>query len=770
MLIFVLQAIWLYIKELAGKDLDILTVLKFLFYITPTLIPLILPLTILLASIMVFGNFAENYEFAAMKSTGISLQRAMSGLSVFIVLLAITTFFFSNNVIPRAEYNSYNLRKNIAKVKPAMAMAEGQFNQIGDDFNIKVSKKTGDRGQYLENIVIHQSQKGRTGNNKTTVANTGELTSNEKSDVLQLILYDGYHYDDTPPKDYKKRLKRPFTKSLFRKYTMNIDLSQINAVDMNEKNYSDKYTMLTVNELDYAIDSLGKERQGVFSTISKSLYNRTNIGTINLTVDSKKDTIYTGGILELFKTKRQTQLLDYAVNATSSTIQIISTKDNLIKTKTIGFNKHIIAFHEKFALGFACIILFFVGAPLGALIRKGGLGLPMVIAIVLFLTYHFIGIFAKNSAKDGSFNPAIATWFSTLIMLPLSIYLTTRATKDRGLFETDGLLEPLKKLFGIKKKTVAESEALLSTNSNEYATLESYDNNKLIDVIQNYRQYDYAISYKNSSVAILNSRGITTQELKFGGHFTNQKYEQAVRLKNEYEEESKLAFILYGIATLLLLSASILSNNKFSSLGNTLFSIGIVAEIIYLFSLIKSFSKHSNLMKHLGKENISNALLFFFFGLPLYFVLYFFQKKKIEEDLKMNAKEASEVENVEAKEKTVRNTETHKASLPLLKNHKTVANFAYVFYAIALVLFILYFVFNNNKLPQLASSGIQLSAISFVVYCVHYIKAFFSFKAIYYDLKQKKVPSNPILSIFGFIFYPMIHLFRNRKIKSDFML
>ncbi|MEJ2113875.1 MAG: LptF/LptG family permease, partial [Flavobacteriaceae bacterium] len=129
MLIFVLQTIWLYIKELAGKDLDIIVIAKFLIYFTPKLIPLVLPLTILLASIMVFGNFAENYEFAAMKSTGISLQRAMASLSVFIVILGVVTFFFSNNVIPWAEYNSFNLRKNIAKLKPAMAIAEGQFNE-----------------------------------------------------------------------------------------------------------------------------------------------------------------------------------------------------------------------------------------------------------------------------------------------------------------------------------------------------------------------------------------------------------------------------------------------------------------------------------------------------------------------------------------------------------------------------------------------------------------------------------------------------------------
>jgi len=176
MLIFILQTIWLYIKELAGKDLDIIVIIKFLVYFMPKLIPLVVPLTILLASIMVFGSFAENYEFAAMKSTGISLQRAMSGLSVFIVILGIVTFFFSNNVIPWAELNSYNLRRNIAKLKPAMLLAEGQFNEVGT-YNIKFTSKSGDRDQYLKNVTIHV--KGSDGRTNATVikSKSGELTS-----------------------------------------------------------------------------------------------------------------------------------------------------------------------------------------------------------------------------------------------------------------------------------------------------------------------------------------------------------------------------------------------------------------------------------------------------------------------------------------------------------------------------------------------------------------------------------------------------------------
>ncbi len=719
MLIFVLQAIWLYIKELAGKDLDVITVLKFLFYITPTLIPLILPLTILLSSIMVFGNFAENYEFAAMKSTGISLQRAMASLSVFIVFLSITTFFFSNNVIPWAEYNSHNLRKNIAKVKPAMAIAEGQFNQIGDNFNIKVAEKTGDRGQFLENVVIHQGQNRKPGNHKTIIAKTGELVSAEKSDVLKLVLYDGYYYDDTPPNTHKEKLKQPLVKSEFKTYTMNIDLSQLNTVDLDEKNTDNKYTMLAIGDLKYTTDSLITERRNEYEKFSTTLYNRTNIETLNLTVNTKKDTIYNGNIIDLFDTKRQVQLLDYAINAASSTSQIILAKESNIKGRTIWLNKHIIAFHEKFALAIACIILFFVGAPLGALIRKGGLGLPMVIAIVLFLSYHFIGIFAKNSAKDGSFNPALATWFSTLIMLPLSIYLTTRATKDRGLLETDGLLEPLKKFFGIKSKKVAFNTKVFNIASNDYKIIQNLDDNKLIEIVRNYRNFDYTVEHKNTAISVLTSRGITRQELKMAGHLNNDFFEEATNLKNDYVEDSKLSIILYLIGALLIAGGSVLINNKFPGIGNIVVLIGIIIFLVFVFALMKSFTKHSSLYKHLGKNNSINNILFLVFGLPLYVVIYFIQKIQIKKDLnaiEFNQNSQTEVVN------TVDNVRDKAINSPQRSKKLFLKTaFALLFFSILLV--VLHFVFANNKLPEFASASTQLSVIALIVSVFYFVKS-----------------------------------------------
>lgn len=449
MMIFLLQSVWVYISELAGKELEIEIILKFLLYVSPRIVVLVLPLTILLASIMVFGGFSENYEFAAMKSTGISLQRAMKSLNIFIVLLAVLSFFFANSVIPLAEFNFFSLRRNIAKVKPAMAIAEGQFNQL-NDINIKVAEKSGNNGQYLKDVIIHQ-KKGRTKGNFTVIkSNTGEFVSDEFSDVLQLVLIDGNYYDDIQPKDYIKRTKnKPSVKSEFDKYIINIDLSKFNDIDFESKDKVTKHTMLNVVDLSTALDSLNKSKDLMLANFSKTMLQRSNKPSLNKNYKIRKNdtTIKNLNLLRLFDERKAIQLIDLSLNSVN-----IAKKDLKIRSKSmlisqVNINKHIVAFHDKFAIGLSCIILFFVGAPLGALIRKGGIGLPLVIAILIFLTYHFISIFAKNSSEDGSMNPVLASWLSSLILLPFSIYLTNRATKDRALLDFDSILISIKSLY-----------------------------------------------------------------------------------------------------------------------------------------------------------------------------------------------------------------------------------------------------------------------------------------------------------------------------------
>lgn len=471
MFIFLLQSIWLYISELAGKDLDFWIIGRFLVYIAPNLIPLVLPLTILVSSIMTFGSFSEKYEFAAMKSSGISLQRAMRGLIVFITVLSITAFFFANDVIPWAEFKSINLRKNISKLKPAMAIVEGAFNEIGD-VNIKVAKKSGKNGQDLTDVIIHKQDPKRRGNYTVIKAKKGKLIGSTNSDILSLILTDGNYYDEVKPSNYKERKRKPYVKSHFRKYKINIDLSDFNNVDLDDEKYNYSYKMLDVAELNVALDSLSTDLSQDKESFSKNIFNRS--GARRLTGVKKKDsakikrqkrygikdtvTYDIKNIKSLFESydlNQKDQIVNIALGSVRGTLSNIQGKKMTLKRKAKRLNKTEIQLHEKYALAVACFILFFVGAPLGAIIRKGGMGLPMVVAILLFLVYHFIGIFAKNSAEDGTISPFLATWLSSLIMLPLGIFLTYRATTDQGFFNTDVITDPIRKFFkkiGIVKK------------------------------------------------------------------------------------------------------------------------------------------------------------------------------------------------------------------------------------------------------------------------------------------------------------------------------
>ncbi|MGI9546865.1 MAG: LptF/LptG family permease, partial [Flavobacteriaceae bacterium] len=472
MLIFVLQTIWLFIKELAGKDLDLVIVFKFLLYYSPKLIPLVLPLTILLASIMVFGNFAENYEFAAMKASGISLQRSMLSLIIFVIMLGGVAFFFANSVIPASQQKIYNLKRNIAKLKPAAIIQEGVFSDI-EGRSIKVENKHGPNDRLLENVIIHE--KSNQQKNSTVIkANRGEFISSEESEVIQLILEDGYYYEDIEAKSSEDKRLHPFTRANFESYTINIELPEQQDLEEDRNVTTDK--MKNVYRLNKDIDSLKKNNIKVITAFSKNISTRMGAFTPLLETDTLAPTnsrpvakipdeyitekeiteaesiTTTEDLIGLYKQYEKDQLIATAKSSVTNILNSVTNKKEELDKRYRIYNMHILSLHKKYALGLSCIILFFVGAPLGAIIRKGGLGLPMVIAIALFLTYYFIGVFAGNYAKEGNIHPILGAWVSTLIMLPLSIYLTKRATADRGLMDFGHVLDRFKNYFRRDKK------------------------------------------------------------------------------------------------------------------------------------------------------------------------------------------------------------------------------------------------------------------------------------------------------------------------------
>lgn len=411
----------------------------------PSLVPLVLPLSVLLASIMTFGDLAENYEFAAMKSAGISLQRIMRGLTIFIIFLSGAAFFFANNVIPYAEYKFINFRKEIAQMKPAMAIAEGQFSEVGS-YSIKVDKKTGENGNYLRGVTIHKKTNSYDGSKNVIKAKTGELISSDKSSILQLVLNDGFYYEDLVPKKYEDRQKLPFAKSSFKKYIINIDLTKLNAESEEDQQIKNTDRMLTISELLYTLDSLNISFKKDVVSISDNLYQRIGITPSKA---SKTNTIKNTNIDLLAKETPEEKLaiLGIASNyATNNNFTVDSYKYEL-EDKIEVINEHWIAFYDKFVIALSCLLMFFIGAPLGAIIRKGGLGLPIVFAVTIFIIFHFVNTFGKKVAQENGISPFLGCWLSTMILAPLAILLTYRATNDIGLVNMDLILTPFQKFI-----------------------------------------------------------------------------------------------------------------------------------------------------------------------------------------------------------------------------------------------------------------------------------------------------------------------------------
>ncbi len=458
MFIFIIQTFWLFIDELAGKGLDILIIFKFLLYYSPKLIPLVLPLSVLLASLMTFGTLSENYEFAAMKSTGISLQRALYSLVIFHILLGIGTFYFSNHVIPYGELKSYNLRRNLAKLEPTLAIREGIFNEIGET-NIKVKRKYGPNERFLEDVIIHEYSPDLK-NNVVIKAERGELKSEPTDPNLTLVLYNGNRYEDIEPKKLKERNRMPHAKVYFETYEMNIDLSKFNQVDLEEENYKSTYRMQKIDQLQVSIDTLQQNYSNKQDVFSENFTKKSTVSTfIKQNKIEEKTEQLPQNLFEFIivdENWKKEQLMEQALSSIRIAMRDLNSKRTQFFAYQKLINLHKIELNKKYTLLFVSILLFLIGASLGAIIRKGGIGLPLVLAVLIFLSYHYIGLFSTNAAEDNSISPFFASWLSTLILAPFAVVLTRRASSDKGFVSWSNfyylLTQQIKRIPLLKKR------------------------------------------------------------------------------------------------------------------------------------------------------------------------------------------------------------------------------------------------------------------------------------------------------------------------------
>ena len=452
-LIFVFQTIWLYIDELVGKGLSIFVVIKFIALMLPNLIPLILPLTVVLSAIMTLGALGESYELAAMKASGVSLLRASRTLIVFMILLSIGVFFTFNNLQPWSNRKSVALRASIRNKQPALAISQGIFNNV-QNFSIKVGKKTGENGEFLHDIVIHKLNAYK--QNRTVIkAKNGTLSGHKKgSDILQLVLKDGAYYEDVD----NDNANYPFVKAKFQTHILNIDISSLNEdISYNENAEKDYYRTMNISQLSYTLDSIVGDYKQELKDFGENFYRRTGVNylsenQIDQQSPTEKKVKSTTELIDQYKGER-TQIYSLAKDNISSLINNIDNNKENMEYQQKLINVYRLTLSDKIALAITCFVLFFVAAPLGAVIRKGGVGMPLVVAIGLFLAYYFSGLLTKNMATNGNINPYVAPWIPTFFLLPLGVYLTIFVNEDKSVGNFGELLYRIKKRFSKKIKS-----------------------------------------------------------------------------------------------------------------------------------------------------------------------------------------------------------------------------------------------------------------------------------------------------------------------------
>jgi len=452
--VLVMQALWLQFDKIAGKGISFVIIFKFLGYISLMMIPTALPIAILLSSIMAMGNMAENYELAAVKSAGISLKRFIKPLLILMFIMSAVNLLFLNYIFPYASLKTQNLIYNMKMKEPALALIPGTFNTEIPGYSIKFDEKYGENENLLKNVLIYEIADNRV-NNKVITAKKGTIANEEGSRYMTLILEDGNYYEDIIKKrsSIEERKRIPFNKATFDQYTVNIDISNIGNFDPDEEKFKTGRQMLSLKQINFYTDSLVDPYRNYIKNKAHRIY--ITLRANKLYKDSVPHNDLKMDILSNFPEENQMMLIDNAAELAKNNLDVINSYKEIAKGKQKIINSYNTEFHKRLAYSLACIVLFFIGAPIGSIIRKGGFGLPMILAIVIFVFYFFLNTLGDKMAQSNTISPFLGGWMATFILLPLGYFLMRRATRDKGIFNIDLFFQPVKdffsKLFKFKK-------------------------------------------------------------------------------------------------------------------------------------------------------------------------------------------------------------------------------------------------------------------------------------------------------------------------------
>ena len=444
--IMVMQFLFKYINDLIGKGLEFQVVSEFVLYLTATMVPMALPLAILMAALMTFGNLGEFYELTAMKSSGVSLIRIMLPLIIVAVFLSIGAFLFSNYMLPLTNLKMRSLLYDIQRKRPSFQIVEGIFYNGIEGYSMRIDTRDPDTNiLYGIRIYDHTERKG---NIMVTVADSGYMQVSADDQYLIFTLYSGRSYNEIQSdRKNKKDFTYPHRRDLFQEQTILIELTGFGLDRTDESLFKSNVSMMSLNMLGHYEDSFRTEINKIYRNVNEALsqrtyYNYKRAGPKTTENEPHEDdyVIYRLNLDSLFNElegRYEIQTIDQALVQARASMNHISTSSTNTEAKVTRLRRYQIETQRKFTLSFACLIFFFIGAPLGAIIRKGGLGMPTVISVLFFLAWYVLSMSGEQFARDSALSPVLGMWLSSAILLPIGIWLTYKSMTDSSLMDME---------------------------------------------------------------------------------------------------------------------------------------------------------------------------------------------------------------------------------------------------------------------------------------------------------------------------------------------
>jgi lipopolysaccharide export system permease protein len=456
--ILLMQFLWKYVDDLVGKGLEIKVLAEMLFYASFGVLSYAFPLAMLLASIMAFGSLGENYELVAMKSSGISLISIMKPLFFIAVIITAIAFYFANNILPHTNLRFTTLLWSVKQQRPELVLQEGVFTNEMDGYSIRVGSKD-KKTNMLRDLLIYDHTGNKT-NESVTVADSGFLRITEDKKFMVLNLYNGVNYSEEKSSRSGRRSNQnyPYRRDKFDEQTIRVKVRNFEFNRRDEAIFRNTYRMLNINELRFMEDSLGSDyykRLKNFmmeirlnSLVTQRVYNMmTPEDSLKRNLVAEADSVFDfNAYFDSQNNWVKAEIANSALENVRNNVQILNMHDDQLYNRKKYLNRYSMERHRKYTLSFAVLIFFFIGAPLGAIIRKGGLGMPVVVSILLFIAYYIISMTGEKSAREDVWDMFTGMWFSSFVFLPVGIWLSYKAARDAALMSAETYTRILGKL------------------------------------------------------------------------------------------------------------------------------------------------------------------------------------------------------------------------------------------------------------------------------------------------------------------------------------